>query len=120
MKRVLVSAVVTAGLLALAPFTLGSAAANNAAVHIDGFSCGLADGNGNFVSADTSSAVITQSGNGNMKCQADVTPSSGGTAVQFNYVNTGFLCSTPAGDTAKWEETVSAGGKATLSCHAKG
>ena len=119
MKRIVVSAFVTAGLLAAAPFTLGSASANNAAVRIDSFSCGLADGNGNFVVTDSSQAVVTQSGNGNLRCQADVTPSSTGTAVHYSFDSTGFTCSTPAGDTAKWEETVSASGKATLSCHAK-
>ena len=94
-----------------------SAARMDAAVHIDDFACGLFDGNGALVITNDSSVVITSSGNGNLNCQADVTPSATGKAVHYDFDSTGLLCGTINGATDKWHETVSANGNATISCH---
>ncbi|RFN43098.1 tubulin beta [Fusarium flagelliforme] len=64
----------------------------NSAIFISDFDCGLVDGNGNFVSADRSRVVITQSGNRNLVCESDVTPPSDGRAEIYNFKNTGALC----------------------------
>ncbi len=93
----------------------GPASADSALV-INDLGCNLLDGNGGFAYTDSSHAVVTPSGNGVLKCKADVTPPAGGRAAQFDKDNTGLLCSTPAGVTADWRETVSASGQATLTC----
>ncbi|KAH7175114.1 uncharacterized protein B0J16DRAFT_324559 [Fusarium flagelliforme] len=87
----------------------------NSAIFISDFDCGLVDGNGNFVSADRSRVVITQSGNRNLVCESDVTPPSDGRAEIYNFKNTGALCGTVGGfRTDKWQQTISASGKTTL------
>ena len=86
------------------------------AIHIDGFSCGMLDGNGGGITADASSVVITSSGNVNFKCSVSGVANSTGSAVQWNFDNTGLLCGTTVGVTDQWKETVSASGNATLSC----
>lgn len=88
----------------------------DAAVRINNFGCVLLDGNGGFVVTTDSSVVITDSGNGNLKCQANVTPSVSGRAVHYDFASTGLLCGTINGVTSQWHETVSASGKATLQC----
>jgi len=104
-------------ILAVAPM-LSALVSAEAAVHIDEFGCGYFDGNGGFTFADTSSAVITYSGNANMKCQGEVAPPAGGQAVQYNFENTGFPCFVFGGAaTEKWQQVVSASGQATLTCH---
>jgi hypothetical protein len=89
------------------------------AVVIRDFSCGLLDGNGGAVGTTNTFAVVTDSETGAvmLRCQADVTPSSSGKAVQWNYDNTGLLCGVLVGVTSKWREVVSAQGNATLHCH---
>ena len=87
--------------------------------------CGLLDGNGRPAVADSSHAVITPSGNESMTCQATVTPPAGGSAVQWDSTNPGSsdgMCGMPDGNggtvpTSNWQETVSADGQATLTCH---
>ena len=85
--------------------------ASSPAVHLSGLECGMIDGDGNFVLA-TGDAVVTSSGNGNLKCQAQV-PNSTGKAVVYS----GFPCGTPTGVDNNGHETVSASGQATLVCH---
>jgi hypothetical protein len=95
-----------------------SAFAGAPSIHINGFGCGMIDGDGNPFIADISSVVITSSGNANLKCQTKGTvPNSTGKAVVYNFENTGITCETTSGVTAKWKETVSASGNATLTCH---
>lgn len=85
----------------------------NAAQINKDFTCGLFDGNGNFVVTDQSHSVVTNSGNTTLKCSVkDVTPSSTGHAVKFE----GFVCNTFLGSTTDSRETVSASGNATLTC----
>jgi len=98
----------------------GNLAFADPAIRIDDFGCGMSDGNGNFVFTDISHAVITDSGNGNLICKADVTPPAGGHAVQYSFDNTGDSCGTFNGLTEIWHQIVSASGKATLICHTQG
>ncbi len=86
--------------------------ANDGAVVINDFGCGLLDGDGHLAFTDMSHAVVTPSGNGSLTCRAHV-PNSTGKAV--NYTN--LLCATPAGFTANGFEIVSASGQATLTCN---
>ena len=86
------------------------------AIHIDGFGCGMLDGDGGGVAADRSSVVITSSGNANLKCSVSGVANSTGSAVQYDNASTGLLCGTTVGVTDQWKETVSASGNATLSC----
>ncbi|KAH7114606.1 hypothetical protein EDB81DRAFT_298292 [Dactylonectria macrodidyma] len=111
--------IATALLAILTIFGNLASAQPNPAIHIDESSCGMLNGNGGFTFGDRFSVVITHSGNGNAVCQGDVTPPSDGTAKKFNFENTGFLCNTVNGVTDKWQETISASGKATLICHTK-
>lgn len=110
-------AVVALLILPLASTHTAPAALADGAVHISDFGCGMLDGNSSFVFTDSSRVVITPSGNGNLVCKADVTPSSSGGAARFDFDSTGLLCGTINGFTDKWHETVSASGKATLTCH---
>jgi hypothetical protein len=93
-----------------------SPASADGAVVIDDAGCGLLDGDGGFAVADSDHAVVTPSGNGVLKCKAEVTPPSSGQAAHFDFGSTGLLCGTPAGVTDDWKETVSASGEATLTC----
>ena len=86
------------------------------AIHISGFGCGMLDGDGGGVAADRSRVVITSSGNANLKCSVSGVANSTGSAVHWDFDNTGFLCGTTVGLTEQWKETVSASGNATLTC----
>ncbi|WP_300600088.1 hypothetical protein [Niabella sp.] len=106
-----------AAVIAVAALTISwKAAVNNAAVHITDFTCAFADGNGNPFFTDNSAIVITNSGNGNFKCQASGVPNSTGKAVRYGGATTGGWCYTQAGATDDWQEVISAGGQATLIC----
>jgi hypothetical protein len=96
--------------------------ASPGAVVVNDLGCGLFDGNGGAVVSDESHSVITMNKNGNgvAVCKATVTPSSTGKTVHYNNASTGGLCETPAGFTDDWQETVSADGQATVSCHVNG
>jgi len=112
---------ITIVLLALALLAGGTAlavspASADGAVVINDQGCGLLDGDGGFAVADSDHAVVTPSGNGVLKCKADVTVPSSGQAAHFDFASTGLLCNTPAGVTDDWRETVSASGQATLTC----
>ena len=70
--------------------------------------------------------VTTHSNNDNfyLKIHKDVRPASDGKARQFNYENTGFVCNFLDGNgnfrvTTDWQETISANGKANLTCKFK-
>lgn len=88
--------------------------------------CGLFDGDGNFAFTNDTKVTATQSSNGNSKltCKATVTPSAAGRAAHFDFASTGALCgiNNPFGPqvTDQWNETVSASGEATLTCHVTG
>ena len=90
-----------------------------AAVVINDQGCGLLDGDGNFVSADSDHTVLTQSNNGNavLKCSVKGVANSTGKAVHYDFESTGIPCGILGGGvTENWEETVSASGNATLTC----
>lgn len=98
--------------------------------------CELLDGNGGI--ALTSGVKITATGNSNgnatFQCKAEVTPADSGDAVHWDSTSAGLLfnwpdgvpCNVPVADpttglsytpTLHWEETVSASGNATFTCH---
>ena len=79
------------------------------------FGCALFDGDDNLTLADASKTVVTSSGNGNLKCSAQVSLPLDGKA----HVLKGFGCNTQAGFTTKTHSTVSASGKSTLTCQVK-
>jgi hypothetical protein len=87
--------------------------------------CGLLDGNGVPQFATDAKMTTTQSANDNatFQCRADVTPADSGGAAHFDFDSTGFKCAIPNPEsftdhmTEHWEETVSASGEATLTCH---
>ena len=105
-------------LVLVAIFAASAAFANNGAVHMDNFGCGVLDGNGNGYYTTDSKVVITHSRNGNtvLKCFAKNVPNSTGRAVKWNHANTGYSCGTQSGSTTDWHETVSARGRAVLTC----
>ncbi len=89
-------------------------------------SCGLLDGDGNLAFGVAKLNVITNNERENALhvCQLDV-PNSGGRAVHYDSGNTPFGSGIPcfisdgvgAFITLNSRETVSASGKATLTCH---
>ena len=98
------------------------AAAQSAKVFIDDGYCIVWDGSGNSKVTSDKHKTITFSKNGNIKltCKADV-PNDTGHAVTYSgnknclcYVNGQGI--TDGGYTEKWHMTVSASGKATLTC----
>lgn len=105
-------------LVIFAIFVATGAFANNGAVRIDDFGCGVLDGNGNGVYTTDSKVVMTPSPNGNtvLKCFAKNVPNNTGRAVRWNYENTGYSCGTQSGSTTDWHETVSTSGRAVLTC----
>ena len=117
-KIVTVFAALVIGAVGAFGLAIGGATADpgGGAVVINDQGCGLLDGNGGFAVADSDHAVVTPSGNGVLKCKADVTPSAAGGAAHFDFASTGLLCGTPAGLTDDWHETVPASGQATLTC----
>lgn len=97
-------------------------AAPATATRLDG--CGLFDGNQSVVWPAEAKITATQSPNDNamVQCSADVTPANSGRAVQFDYNSTGASCGVLDSKgavqmTQHWEETVSASGNATMTCH---
>ena len=100
------------------------ATAQSAKVFIDDGYCGIWDGNGNFLITDDKHKTITFSKNGNIKltCKADNVPNDSGHAVTYSgnknsspcYVNGQGI--TDGGLTNNWHLSVSASGKATLTC----
>lgn len=91
------------------------------AVVINDATCGMLDGDGNFIFADSSHSVETSSNNDNSVfiCKASNVPNSTGKAVRYDFDSTGLPCGTLAGSTNKWHETVSASGEAKLVCQFK-
>ena len=85
-------------------------AADNGALHMNGFGCAFYDGDGALVWADNSRAVITHSGNGNYSCSASGVANSTGKAVVYKDVPYG----TPTG-AGVGRITISASGNASVS-----
>jgi hypothetical protein len=79
-----------------------------------------ANGGGAFTTDTKITATQSQNGNATFQCKADVTPSTSGSAAQFDFASTGFLWRVPDPfgfqTTDNWKETVSASGNATLTC----
>ncbi|HEU4774996.1 MAG TPA: hypothetical protein VFS82_10870 [Lysobacter sp.] len=116
MKRIALSCV-----LALA----STSAFAGSALVVSDLGCNLPDGNGGLVFTTDSLNVRTQSENGNamFRCNADVAPSLSGSAAHFDFNSTGLQCGvfTATGFelTTDWNATVSASGKARLTCHVR-
>jgi hypothetical protein len=106
--------------LAVAGMVVSAKAAS--AVVIRGAECFLFDGNQNVVQTSGSVSVVTSGGSSKITCIAQVTPSSTGKVVIYNYSNTGEVCETSVSDTTgslptqQWQEVVAPSGRATLSC----
>lgn len=113
-KAAMATASLTVALGGIGGIGASTALAASAEINKD-FSCALFDGNGNLVVTDQSHSVVTQSGNSTLKCSADVTPPRSGQAAHFS----GFGCNTFLGFTNDSRETVSASGKATLTCRVR-
>lgn len=92
-----------------------TASKKEAAVRIDDFGCTVLDGSGNGTPV-TGDVVITSSGNTNFKCKGKGVANSTGSAVIWNYENSGLLCNTLNGVTDDWQSVVSASGNVTLQC----
>jgi hypothetical protein len=86
------------------------------AVVIKDFICVLIDGDGDFVIGTGTISVTTSSGVSNYVCKASGVANDTGSAVKWNFDDTGLLCGTELGATDDWSETVSASGNATLTC----
>ena len=104
--------VVVASLTVTAPNAHATTARFDPAVVINGFTCGVIDGDGGFFVTDQTHTVITSSGNSVLKCHASGVPNSTGSAVN----RSGFLCGTALGLTTDSHETVSASGEVDLTC----
>ncbi|RAH84239.1 hypothetical protein BO86DRAFT_377027 [Aspergillus japonicus CBS 114.51] len=103
----------------LTALALASTALADPAVQITDLGCNLKDGNGNFQFADKAHAIITSSGNRNLICKAQVAAPASGKAVIYSGKNGDGSCNAAGGFTNDWQETVSASGQATLTCHFK-
>lgn len=108
---------VIAAAAALAVVASITPASTQGAIVIHDGGCSLLDGNGAGVTADSSHAVVTPSGNGVLVCKVKGVPNATGRAVRFDAASTGLSCGTAAGSTQDWHETVSASGNATLVCN---
>lgn len=112
-------------LLSVALVSVPASADTYRAVVIKEGACGLLDGNGAFVVTTDVMTVAAHSENGNSKltCKAKDVPNDTGSAVIWDFGNTGGLCliASPHGPivTDDWQETVSASGNATLQCRYK-
>jgi hypothetical protein len=114
------SLLVAAGIVvALTPTAAPADATVAPALVIHEGGCGVLNGDGGVTFASIRNAVITNNGKGTGKltCKVKGAPNSTGTAQIFNFDNTGLLCGTPSGATARWTNVVSASGNVTLSCH---
>lgn len=115
--RLALVALCVAGLLALTGTAFAGA---DGATVSTGIRCTVFDGNGQMVKvAGRSQRVMARNADGNSKYTCTVrhvTPPPDGEAVEWNYENTGKLCSTLFGLTRDWREVVTPSGQATLSC----
>jgi hypothetical protein len=118
MEGMVMKAVLSVAVLGLIGFAaLPAFSDNNAAVHVDDFSCNLFDGNGNLVLAEGSSQVTNNGGVTVLKCSATGLANDTGRAQRFNFDSTGVLCGFNGGGTTEdWLSTVSASGNGTLTC----
>jgi hypothetical protein len=94
---------------------LAQPASADRAVVIRNFGCGLLDGNGGFAFTTDTHTVFTPRSTGKLTCQARV-PNPSGRAVHFDFDSTGLECALFFAITTTWHETVSASGRATLTC----
>ena len=109
MRKLLLVGVVF-GALAVG-FLATNTQASAPAVHIDEFGCSMLDENGNIAVFTTDSKqVVTVNGN-MLRCQAEVTHSTG-QAIIFR----DFVCNTESGLTTNTQQVISASGKSTLTC----
>jgi hypothetical protein len=109
----LLAAALAASVLAVAaPSPASAAGALN--IKADG-TCSLLNGAGAVVGK--THLVVTKKGNALWKCRGTVSKPASGHAVTYSGKKTGLICSTPAGDTTRWHQTISASGRAVLTCH---
>jgi len=97
------------------------------AIHIDGRTCYVLDGNGNYTTVDSEHEILTDSGNGVVVCTGFVAPPANGKARVYKPKNINEVCDLwtqqdeeegePFLRARTWIETVSASGHVTLTCH---
>jgi hypothetical protein len=111
---------------ALTLTTMCWAESEQAAVVINGGGCVVRDANGVEVAATEVHKTITNNKNGNvtLRCQAKDVPNDTGSAVKWDYNNTGGRrCGIDVNGvfamTEDWQQTLSADGRATIVCHIK-
>jgi hypothetical protein len=89
------------------------------AIILTDFGCGMIDGDGGDVFTTDTKVVSSLNNDGsniNLKCHASDIANSTGTAVKWNYENTGSLCGTQYGSTEDWRIVVDTEGNATMTC----
>lgn len=105
-----------AGAVALALFAT-HASAEPAFISI-GDLCGVADSNLVFHASEESMTVVSNSGQGNLtfKCSLSGVFNDTGSAVHYDFENTGMPCTTLFGATYDWKQVLSEDGNAKLTC----
>ncbi len=108
------------GLGGAALLAFGAAAAladNNAATITKDFGCAVYDGNGALQIANGGTIeVSTNGGTTSLVCKASGLDNPTGHAVRWDESSPGKGCSTFAGPSDEWSDTVSASGNVTLVC----
>lgn len=120
LKRVAAPAFAAALVASVVAVAAPSSEAAGALVIKKGGTCSLLDGSGSLVDAGQARSVKNKK-RGLWKCTGTVTPAAGKQAGSHRAVTfdgkSGAPCVTPNGTTTRWHETVSASGRATLTCH---
>jgi hypothetical protein len=116
MRRVGIVLVLALGLLAAPAASI--AKSPNAAVVVKNGACSLLDATGASVPGDRSHVVVNKKGT-HFVCRAKGLANDTGKAIRYNFANTGLTCQTSLGPTERWQEVISAGGRARLVCHLK-
>jgi hypothetical protein len=88
----------------------------NAAVVIRSNTCTLLDASGQVISG-TKLHAVTNRKRGKATCRASGVANDTGKAVRLNFANTGVTCVLGSLSTQRWKETISASGRAKLTCH---
>jgi hypothetical protein len=114
---VLAVLVVAASVLLIVPATGSS---SNGAFQVSDLTCNLIDGNGTFFQVNSpTKQVSAPDGSWNITCKAKGAPNDTGSAVIWNFDNTGLPCIDLTVDaiTYDYSETVSKNGNVSLTCH---
>lgn len=124
MKRIIFAALAVVGFAFSNVSARAQSANSNGAVIINDQFCNLvASDCRHLVLTSDSHEVLTRvdtSGNTMFKCKVKLGLPPPNGAVICDFENTGLPCITSSGGTNEWQETISASGQATLTCHING